>query len=381
MDASTRVGCLPGTKADVLESILRWVHDETSHQNILWLHGPAGTGKSTLSTTIATIFGDCGQLGAFLFFDRDVAERSDPKIVIRTLAYQLGLSDRKIGNAIRTVVDRNLPITLLPPSLQFQRLVLDALATIDKISHPIVIVLDALDESGNSEKHRNLLEVLSRDFANLPWYVRTIITSRAENDICAAFKPQHHILEFELDIMSEANSHDILSYLRHSMMQIRGKHKHQRLSTDWPGEDILRTLDSLASGWFVWASTASQFIDGHDPRKLLDVILRGEAASGAEAALDSLYETALMSAGMWDDVDFIADFREIFGIILVACQPLSSTAMDALLHRPKDRPSIQTLIFLQPVLQQSPTVRFVHPSFAEFLTTRERCVQDIWFFD
>jgi hypothetical protein len=51
------------------------------------------------------------------------------------------------------------------------------------------------------------------------------------------------------------------------------------------------------------------------------------------------------------------------------------------LHRPADRPSIHTLIFFQPVLQQSPTVRFLHPSFVDFLVTKERCVQDVWFFD
>jgi hypothetical protein len=69
------------------------------------------------------------------------------------------------------------------------------------------------------------------------------------------------------------------------------KRKHLRLGADWPGEDVLLKLVQRASGLFVWASTASRFIDGYAPRKRLDTILRGEVASGAENALDALYKS------------------------------------------------------------------------------------------
>jgi hypothetical protein len=266
-------------------------------------------------------------------------------------------------------------------SRQFQKLILEPVSTIDGHGPTIVIILDALDECGTAGQRETLLEVLSNDFANLPLHIRTIIASRAEIDICNAFESRQHILAHELDITSQFNSDDIMLYFRHIFALIRSKNKHLQLVTDWPGEEALRRLVQQASGLFVWASTASAFINAHDPRKRLDIILRGEVTSGAEAALDALYNTALQSVGRWDDPDFVADFRAILGIILVARQPLSSTAIDALLHLPVDRPSMHTISLLGCVLQQSPKVRVLHPSFADFLMATERCDRDIWFFD
>ena len=48
--------CLPGTRVDVLNFITAWAANPTGGQNVLWLHGVAGSGKSTLSTTVASLF-------------------------------------------------------------------------------------------------------------------------------------------------------------------------------------------------------------------------------------------------------------------------------------------------------------------------------------
>jgi hypothetical protein len=166
------------------------------------------------------------------------------------------------------------------------------------------------------------------------------------------------------------------------MMRVRIKAGILSLTTDWPGEEVIHKLAERASGLFVWASTASRFIDGHDPRRRMDVILNGHSASGgAECALDDLYRKALHAAGSWDDEDFVTDFNAILGVVLVAQRPLSSDAIDRLIDAPYDRPSNYTLSQLSCILQQNPTVRLLHPSFADFLMTRSRCGRDIWFFD
>jgi hypothetical protein len=131
----------------------------------------------------------------------------------------------------------------------------------------------------------------------------------------------------------------------------------------------------------MWASTACEFINGYDPTRRLEVILRRDVNSGAEVALDALYRTALESIGHWDDEDFISDFRDIMGIILVARQPLSTTAIDALLELSNSRPSMHFISLLGCVLQQSSTIRVLHPSFADFLMDEDRCKWDIWFFN
>ena len=376
MDASTRIRCLRNTRSDILKFIVNWVDDPTTQQNVFWLHGLAGSGKSTISTEIASIFGDSGQLGAFLFFDRDVTERSDSTLVIRTLAHQLASSDPEIGTAIRTVLERNSNVLALPLALQFQKLICDPLSTLGKSSRPIVVVLDALDECGSTAMRASLMDVLA---SHLPSSTRTIITSRAEIDIRNEFGSQDHILAYELDITSAANSNDILSYFQSRMFSICTQKKHLRLEIGWPGEEAFHKLVQRASGLFVWASTASKFINAHDPKRRLDDVLKKDVASAAEAALDILYTTALETIGSWDDEDFVADFRAIVGIILVARQPLSSSAIDSLLQ--PCRPSMHTIAYLGCVLQQKPTIRVLHPSFADFLMTAKRCKRPTWYFD
>lgn len=87
MDGVQREKCLSGTRLKMIQSIIQWSLDTTDPQNILWVHGLAGSGKSTLSTTVASRLREMGHLGAFLFFDRDVDERSNPSLVVRTMAH------------------------------------------------------------------------------------------------------------------------------------------------------------------------------------------------------------------------------------------------------------------------------------------------------
>jgi hypothetical protein len=243
----------------------------------------------------------------------------------------------------------------------------------------IVIVLDTLDECGTPNECEALLDVLTYSFTNLPAKIHTVIMSRADIDIQNAFESQHHILVYELDIRLPGNSDNILLYFRHRMKLVRTKNRHLRLGVDWPGEEVLHQLVQRASGLFVWAFTASEFINGHAPKKHLDIVLSGDVVLGAEAALDALYKTALTSVGCWNDKDFVDDFWAILGTILVVCQPLSCAAIDALLHLPDDTSSMHTHSLIGCLLQQNPTIHILHPLFTDFLMTKEWCNHNIWF--
>jgi len=56
--------------------------------------------------------------------------------------------------------------------------------------------------------------------------------------------------------------------------------------------------------------------------------LQGDVSPAAELALDKLYATALESVGGWEDPDFVMDFQAIMGVVLVAGNPLSASAVD-----------------------------------------------------
>ena len=380
MDASNRTECLKRTRLATIQFIDDWASGRVGTQNVLWLHGLAGVGKSTLATTMATHFRNRRCLGAFLFFDRAVTERNNPFAVIRTLAHQIGTFHPSAGKAIADAIDESPGICLSPLRDQFQKLLVDPLSSegaIISANVPIILVLDALDECGSAMEREVLLEVLTEQSVELPPAIRILITCRSDinSQRHDAIQSQTNILFHELKITTEDNAEDISCYLRYRLDSIRRK---TWSPVDWPGEDNIRKLITRASGLFVWASTAIKFIDGYNPKGRLEIILKGENVSGAQNALDSLYATALESLGFWDDVDFVADFTVIVGLVLVARRPLSTTAIEMLLGLP--RRCDYTVLHLGCVLQK-PIVRLLHPSFAEFLLGRSRCGREVWFFD
>jgi hypothetical protein len=380
MDGSRRTGCLENTRTDVLKLVIKWATDPTSTQRVLWLHGPAGSGKSTISTTLADHFRRSKQLGAFVFFDRDVTERSNPTLVARTLAYQLSSFHPDIGALIVATIESSPQTLISSISSQFQELLIDPLSSIQPLPTKtrIVLVLDGLDECGTTQDRTVLVKTLAEQSAHLPSVFRLVITSRPDVDIRLAFESQPHVLTIELDLTSTACQEDILRYFRHHMDLIQRKKRY--LGKDWPGEKTIYALARRAAGLFVWASIACSFIDAHDPRKRLDVVLQGDTTSTAGIALDALYRTALEFSGAWEDEDFITDFRAIIGMIIVLRNPLTSVAIDNLLVNPDGRPSAPTIEQLSCVVSSNPVVRLIHPSLADFFTSRTRCGRDIWFF-
>src|SRR5882724_8047922 len=121
MDAFSRQQCLEGTRVEILQSITDWLSMPSGGQNILWLHGPAGSGKSTISTTIAERFRTLRRLGAFIFFDRN---KSDPAAVIRTMAHQLACADLHIQSAICANINGIFNVST-PIHTQFTKLLLE----------------------------------------------------------------------------------------------------------------------------------------------------------------------------------------------------------------------------------------------------------------
>lgn len=382
---SDRPECLPGTRQQIRNDITRWATNLSSDKNILWIQGVAGSGESTLATTIANFFRDdhCAgvHLGAFLFFNRDVPERSHPGVVIPTLAYQLSLLDDHITLAIADAIDSTPNIRESPFDFQFRKLLVEPLAVLNTSDHTTVLVLDALDECGNPRERKQLLTLLAKETIKFPRAVRMIVASRAEPDICSAFESQSTISCWELDITTQTNATDIAFYIRSRMADIREARPYLPLASDWPGIPIINTLSDRALGLFVWASTAMAFIDAHDPRSRIEALLSVEGTPGVEAALDNLYETALKSGGRWDDEDFVKDFRAILGFVLVARTPLSADAIDNLRGMPEDRPSMHIISLLGCILSRNSTVRILHPSFSDFLSNRKRCGRDVRFID
>jgi hypothetical protein len=374
--------CVGNTRRNIINDIMAWTADDsTDAKKVLWIYGLAGTGKSTLSSTIARNMHSLRRLGAFFIFNRDKPLK-DSRTLIRTLAYRLADFDPCFHAAISPLVKEDSRITLTPLEYQFQYLLISALKSLEWSRGPIVLIIDALDECGREANRKDLMQALSKGFSGLPSFIQIMVVSRPEADIQRALGSHSHVRPYHLDVDSVTNKEDVSEYIRHRLEEIRIG--NGRLGDHWPGEDKISSLANRAGGLFIWAATACLYIERYAPNRRLSELVNKVQERGSHgppfARLDSLYETGLQSADLWHDALFRSDCSNILGVILCARVPLSCSVIDALLEL-QDTSSWESIFPLRCVLHVSgiEPIRILHPSFHDYLS--ERCGDKPWSID
>ena len=98
--------CTPGTREHILANITAWARDSSlESRTIYWLFGLAGTGKSTITFTLARRFKLAGNtdttaLGGNFFCSRQFDEMKEAKRIVRTIVYHLALVCKPFANAL-----------------------------------------------------------------------------------------------------------------------------------------------------------------------------------------------------------------------------------------------------------------------------------------
>ena len=259
MDEYSRIPCLPKTRLDVIRAFTDWIADGSiDRKSVLWLHGLAGSGKSTISTTLAQTMRGLDRLGAFFYFNRDIPERNAATL-IRTIARQLAIFDPQIGTEVTRVVGGNTSIAEMPLDVQFTNLLAaKAFKSVEWSGGPIVLIIDALDECGSEDDRKDLMRVLSKGFLDLPPFIRVLVSSREEPDIKDAFQSHPAVHSYHLDINSPNTGGDITEFFRCRFAEIRTTKKNVSFPSNWPSDDVVYALRERAAGLFVWAATACQ---------------------------------------------------------------------------------------------------------------------------
>lgn len=116
------------------------------HSCIFWINGLAGTGKTTIASTVAEKLYRDGILGASFFCSRDDTECSNPRLVFPTIAHQLALFSPQFKDAVHTAMERHPNIGYSDVSYQLEVLIVQPLRQIAHSFPPCIVVLDAIDE-------------------------------------------------------------------------------------------------------------------------------------------------------------------------------------------------------------------------------------------
>ncbi|KAJ7636964.1 hypothetical protein FB45DRAFT_789127, partial [Roridomyces roridus] len=383
--------CLPDTRQEVIDEIVDWVNKPES-TSYFWLYGVAGSGKSTISNTIAEMFDKLHRLGGSFRFSRDIASRNEPTYIFGNLAFQLTQLSPQLKSSVLDAIRQNGPMGSFPLRNQFATYIVDVLNRVE-LTGPIVFVIDALDESGTEQVRSVLLAALASEVARLPKSVRFLIISRDEADIRAQLK---RISMSKAMHQLEETPRDILVFINNRMPEIRAR--SERLAdTDWPDMAARQKLVEKSHNLFIWAAVACRYIADLDPEARLKAVLASNqrALISAESSLNHLYLRILQDVCADRDIPF----QEVVGCIIAAMTPLTVQGLDDLLAYGNQSDggverdlsqlgSAESVIgLLGSILQReagtkgpaSAVVRVLHPSLLDFFTNPLRCT-DIRFF-
>src|ERR1700729_4015405 len=311
-------GCLPGTRESIIEEITEWVNSPNTDTvpRIFILSGVAGFGKSAIAHTVAQQFDQLGRLGSSYCFDLADQANRHPSNLLSTIARDIATLDHQWKTALFNVVKGNTSLqTTRSATEQLNKFILEPAKALTTIG-PIVIVIDAFDESGDSSYSKTLLEVLARRAADLPTNFRILITSRPERDILQAFSNNRCVFCKHLDnINKSTNEHDLSLFIEMTLSGI------STLELEWPNKGWCRMLLKASDGLFQCASTVCRAIkDGEGGLWPTELLTR---FCSLTRGLDPLYSEVLSWSFNPNDTIVMSRFKSVMGRILVAKEPLS----------------------------------------------------------
>ncbi|ORX95667.1 hypothetical protein BCR34DRAFT_498329, partial [Clohesyomyces aquaticus] len=379
--------CHPGTRKDLLDQIKKWANDPHG-ESIFWLSGKAGTGKSTISRTLAESLNIEGKLSASFFFKRDEGDRSNASRFFTTIAAQILAHIPQLAKHVRDALVVNPTIHRRVMKEQFEKLIIEPLSKVHyDPSKPLVVVVDALDECSLEDDVRVIIFLLSRPKSVASVRLKFFLTSRPHAVIHREFAKMKGAFKSEILDMVDENiiERDIAAFLKSGLADIRDDYNlyptgGESLPADWPSERDLQSLIAIAIPLFIFAATACLFIKAgkpDDPEEKLKSVLEHRVGSQT-SKLDEMYifilKQLLVHLAIPSD-QMKKDFRVIIGSIIVLFDPLSTTCLAQLLQIPKRK--IDIMVGQLPSVMNIPSdksapVRPLHLSFRDFLLDSEK---------
>ena len=352
---------------------------------IFWLSGMAGTGKSTISRTVARRWYDENRLGASFFFSRGQGDLANASKFFATLACQLARTQPSLATPMREAIINNPDITKQGLQDQWEHLIRRPLSQVKDLPSELILVMDALDECDGEKDIRLILHLLSQANYLGSLRLKIFVTSRPETPIQLGFRDISNDAHRDFALHAVLNTvvnHDISVLFRHEFEGIRKRHE---LPDEWPDSSSLDRLVRKAGGLFIYATTVCRFIGyeySHPPNRLILVLKDTKEHGSSMEQLDSMYTTLLRHAvtskdGKPEEEELLAQrFRRIVGSIVVLRDTLTAAALTELLHA-EGWEVKQTLRTLGSVLRYSDgdgaPITLLHPSFRDFLLDNQRC--------
>ncbi|KAG6333868.1 hypothetical protein ID866_5223 [Astraeus odoratus] len=362
--------CLDGTREELLADIIHWINDpDPNVPRTFYLYGQAGRGKSAIAHTIALWCKNAGMLGSCFCFGRERQAEHLERRIFTTIAHDLANRDPLLRRAVADAIAADDSLKTTPDAIQqWEKLIVPTFEVSDAVVGKVVIVIDALDETGEEASRMDILPVLATWASSLPPSFRILVTSRPLPDVQECLVNPPHVKDRLLDDVPAEE--DIRRYITTALDKQRDIGKPET-------EQLARRSD----GHFEWARLACEFIKtsvaGQTAKERFDEVMSHR--SEERNLLDAIYD-ALLGSLIGRKPLTLTRFRSVMQQVLSALEPLPMVALDAMrtvFPHKVDHYKVNIILgFMSPLLSgvpdKSKPIRLLHGSFYDFLTDASR---------
>ncbi|KXN91411.1 hypothetical protein AN958_00673 [Leucoagaricus sp. SymC.cos] len=373
MDSSARdppPRCHPGTRVHIVSKLERLRDNPNRQWDMIWLHGPAGTGKSAVAQTFAELCAERNQLGAAFFFSRP-NKRDRPEKVIPTLAFQLAFHCSAFKSIVTRVLANDPHLLKKAIHVQFRQLIVQPFSQLqdqhhESVRRPFLVILDGMDECDGEKAQRDFIKLIG-DLVTVKrgFPILWLICSRPEPCLVHTFLRLPHCQREEL-VLDEHSRDDVEKFLRDRFQVLRDEYL-DLMPTIWPDEEQLDIVLRFCSSLFAAASVVLGYVS--DPASanpiarlngLISFLQRREGMVGPShplISLDMLYTRVLSEI----PEDLFPTTQRILSYLIYTALPIYRVD------------SCQTSLSIPaPEHAIDKKITFHHASFADFLRDSDR---------
>ena len=355
---------LEGTRKSVFAKVTNWLNDDNSPHRVMVIVGNAGMGKSVIAAELSKRMLQEGRLCGSHFCQHDKMRHRNPKVMLQSLAYQLSHSLPEYKKCLVKQLSRNLGVEINDMEVGdlFELLFEEPLSRLTDPNSTCLVIVDALDESeyqGRSE----LLDVIAKCFNKLPLWIRFLVTTRPEINICDSLKGLQPLL---LEPSDEENLKDI-RFLFEKRLSCKMQSENHEL--------ILQELAQKSEGLILWAQLLIDIIIENNSSLLTLKELNSTVPSGISSVFKS-YFTRLESELDKELKITEEQFLNFLSAITASREPLPLGFVSKLLLQSKMSSSFQrkvsnaiaSISSLLPV--KDGCVHFFHKSLKDWLSDK-----------
>ncbi|KAG8729085.1 hypothetical protein FRC10_004305 [Ceratobasidium sp. 414] len=99
-------GCAPGTRERIIDEIVNWSQEDAGRK-LLWVHGFAGLGKTSVASSVCQRLKEQNRLAASFFCKRDDPSLHDSQCLLNTIVYRLATQPESYRHAVMEVIQED----------------------------------------------------------------------------------------------------------------------------------------------------------------------------------------------------------------------------------------------------------------------------------